>query len=423
MDNFQKALALLIKNPLLRKQIYQRLTTPDKIIQVFFPVKINGQEKIFKGYRVQFNRFLGPYKGGLRFHPQVSIPEVKMLAFLMMIKCALASLPFGGGKGGVVVQPKNLSKNQLKELSQNYIRSIIDFLGPYKDIPAPDVNTNSQIIDWMSQEFRLQNSKLKLKYQNNEVLGAFTGKSISNGGIQGRTEATGLGGYFVLEETIKTFKIKPRKKEFSVAIQGFGNVGYHLADFLYQNGFKIVALADSHGAIFVEEGLNPSLTLKCKKEKGSLAGCYCVGSVCDLKKGKLISNKDFFSLPVDILVPAALENAINSQNVKDIKAKIILEMANSGISSPCYPLLAQKGITVIPDVLANSGGVIVSYFEWKQNLSKHKYELKKVYRDLESKIKKAANQVFLHTQKYKTDLKTAAYLVAIKKLIEKNPKI
>ncbi len=412
----KQVLPLVVKQATQRSFINQLLTTPERIIQFWFPVKIRGQTKLFKGYRAQYNSLLGPYKGGIRFHPQVSLNEVKMLSFLMMVKCALVGLPFGGGKGGVVVDPKKLTKEELEFLAKGYVWAIADCLGPDRDVPAPDVNTNSQVMDWMVEAYqKVKSGILPL----NQIRATFTGKSVQQGGILGRSEATGLGGAVVLQTVLKHLSLTQAKKPLTVAIQGFGNVGFHLADFLTQAGFKVVAVSDSKGGIYVPEGLNPKLTLQCKKEKGSLAGCYCVGSVCDLKQGKLITNEELLSLPVDILAPSALENTITLKNVHQIKAKIILEMANGAVSAQAQAKLTKRGIMVIPDILANSGGVTVSYFEWQQNLKNEKWNLNKVHQKLELKMRKAVEQVLLKQKKYQVDLKTSAYVVAVERLVQK----
>jgi glutamate dehydrogenase/leucine dehydrogenase len=326
----------------------------------------------------------------------------------------------GGGKGGIVVDPKKLSEKELEELSRAWVRAFADKLGPKKDVPAPDVNTNAKIMGWMVDEIKRQ--KAKLKTQNAiDWRATFTGKPIEIGGSEGREEATGYGGAVILRQLIKElrtkneWKISERNQEITVAIQGFGNVGYWLAHHLDRLGFKIVAVSDSKGAIYVEEGLDPKKTLECKQEKGSLAGCYCKGGVCDLKMGKPISNEELLALPVDVLVPAALENAINKDNVGSIKAKIVLEMANGPTTPEADEVLNKRNILVVPDVLANAGGVITSYFEWKQNLAGEKWSKEKVLAKLEKYMKKAFEEVWskLGDEKVKS-MRQAAYVQAAK---------
>ncbi len=256
--------------------------------------------------------------------------------------------------------------------------------------------------------------------KSSEVLATFTGKPVGKGGIEGREEATGLGGFYVLAEVIERLKLAPREgKQFTVAIQGFGNVGYFLAKFLHEAGYKIVAVSDSRGGIYVPDGINPELTLKCKKEKGTLAGCYCVGSVCDLKKGKIITNEELLELPVDILAPSALERSIDNHNVTNVKAKVILEMANNGITYEAEQQLLGNNVIVIPDVLANSGGVTVSYFEWKQNIEKTNLAQSVVRQMLKDFLSKATKDIWAMREKYATDLRTAALIQAVANLSKK----
>jgi glutamate dehydrogenase/leucine dehydrogenase len=344
------------------EDLFKILEKPQREIKVYLPLKReSGEIEIFEGYRIQHNNFLGPYKGGIRYFPEVNEDEIKTLAFLMTIKCALVGLPLGGAKGGIKVDPKILSEKELENLSREYVRKIYDFIGPDKDIPAPDVNTNAKIMDWMTDEYlKISNSKdIKLK-------ATFTGKSIQNDGSEGREEATGKGGEIILERFVEKMNLQ---KPLTVAIQGFGNVGYNLAKFLYQKGYKLVALSDSKGGIYSEEGFNPELVMECKKEKGTISGCYCVGSVCDSNLGRDISNEELLELDVDILIPAALENVITKENADRVKAKIILEMANNPLTEEADEILNKKGVIIIPDILANSGGVTVSYFEMLQNLN------------------------------------------------------
>ncbi len=429
---FENALSQLgkaIKHLNLTKFQVTRLSNPEKIITVNFPVKLdNGEEKIFHGFRVQFNSARGPYKGGIRYHPQVDMEEVKALAFWMAIKCAVCDIPMGGGKGGVEVNPKELSEGELERLSRNYVRAIAADIGPYVDVPAPDVNTTPKIMKWMVEEYiniKKQESRIKNnKKEIDKLKATFTGKPVDFGGSLGRTEATGRGGSYVLQALLKQLKLKGRYgKELTVAVQGFGNVGYYVAKFLHDAGMRIVALSDSKGAILVKDikkdGFNPELVLKCKKEKGELSGCYCVGSVCDLRNGKTISNKELLELPVDVLVPAALENQITVKNAEKIKAKVILEMANGPTSPEADEILHKKGISVVPDVLANSGGVTVSYFEWKQNLEGESWSEDKVNLMLKNKMEKAFLVVWDEAKKQKIDMRTAAFIVAVRKILEK----
>ncbi|OGF99221.1 hypothetical protein A2Y99_04555 [Candidatus Gottesmanbacteria bacterium RBG_13_37_7] len=431
---FENALSQLDKAvKYLELESYQieRLRHPEKIISVNFSVKMDsGKTKIFHGFRVQHNSARGPYKGGIRFHPQVDMDEVKALALWMAIKCAVADIPMGGGKGGVEVDPKKLSEKELERLSRSYVKAIADDIGPFLDVPAPDVNTTPQIMKWMTDEFikfKVQSASRRTKFKINQrekskLMGTFTGKPVDFGGSLGRTEATGRGGYFVLISFLKKLGMDMEKgKRLTVAVQGFGNVGFYIAQFLHTAGMRVVALSDSKGAIVVrdmkKDSFNPLLVMKCKREKGTINQCYCVGSVCDMRYGLSISNDKLLELPVDILVPAALENQITQENAAKIKAKIVLEMANGPTTPEADKILYQKNIPVIPDVLANSGGVTVSYFEWCQNLENKKWTEVAVNKKLEKKMTEASDKVWELSKKKKTDLRTAAFILAIERLV------
>lgn len=431
-DPFKSALIQLekaIKHLNLNTAQIARLRLAEKIISVIFPVRMDdGSTQLFHGFRVQHSSALGPYKGGIRFHPQVNISEVKALAFWMAIKCAVAGLPLGGAKGGVEIDPKKLSQTELERLSRAYVRSVARDIGPEVDIPAPDVNTTPQIMKWMAKEYiksKVKSQKSKIsKREKSRLMGTFTGKPLDFGGSEGRTAATGRGGYYILMSLLKKIKLKGKNgNKLTVAIQGFGNVGFHIAKFLSEEGFRIVALSDSRGAIVVndmkKDSLNPELVLSCKKERGTLSKCYCVGSVCDLKNGKTISNDELLVLPVDILIPAAMENQITGENAGKIKAKVVLEMANGPTTPQADAVLNKKGVVVVPDVLANSGGVTVSYFEWVQNLASKHWIEEKVNEKLKKKMEKAFDLVWQEKESLKVSLRTAAYVMAIRKIVEK----
>jgi glutamate dehydrogenase/leucine dehydrogenase len=403
---------ILVGDDKVVEDLFKILEKPQREIKVYLPLeRNNGEFEIFEGYRIQHNNFLGPYKGGIRYFPEVNEDEIKTLAFLMTIKCSLVNLPLGGAKGGIKVDPKTLSEKELENLSREYVRKIYDFIGPNKDIPAPDVNTNAKIMDWMVDEYlKISNSKdIRLK-------ATFTGKSVQNDGSEGREEATGKGGEIILERFVEK---RGFKKPLTVAIQGFGNVGYNLAKFLYQKGYRLVALSDSKGGIYSEEGFNPELVMECKKEKGIISDCYCVGSVCDISLGIDISNEELLELDVDILVPAALENVITKENADRVKAKIILEMANNPLTEEADEILNKKGVIIIPDILANSGGVTVSYFEMLQNLNNEKWSKEKVFEELEKYLSKAFDEVWQIKEKLNVDLRKASYIVALKRIYEK----
>lgn len=385
----------------------------DKLIKMRLSVRMDdGSHKIFTGYRMQHNNLRGPYKGGIRYHEEVSESEVKALSFWMTIKNAVVDVPFGGGKGGIIVNPRYLSETELKRLTKAFAKELALDIGPHRDIPAPDVNTNGKIMSWIVDEY----SRLVGEY----VPGIVTGKPVSEGGSEGRTEATGLGGVYTLLSYLK--KIKKHPKGMTVAVQGFGNVGMHAAKFLVENGFRVVAVSDSRGGIYVPGGIEDIDGLnECKKKKGMLAGCYCIGSVCDIKNreklsGQDITGEELLTLPVDVLVPAALENVINSKNADKIKAKIILEMANGPVTAEADKILSKKNITLIPDILANAGGVAVSYYEWYQNINHKRWSKKFVFRELRNKMERATDTVYETAKENNVTLRTAAYIVAIKRL-------
>ncbi len=413
-----------------KPSVVDRIIEPEMIHEFTFPVKMdNGETKLFKGWRIQHNNALGPYKGGIRFHPDTVREEVQALATLMSIKCSVAGLPYGGGKGGVVVDPKKLSETELERLSRRYAEKIAPFIGEDMDVPAPDVNTNPQIMSWMIDEYQ--------KIIGKKSPATFTGKPVDQGGSLGRTEATGRGGVIILKALLNKLRStqKPQKKTDhadrsvqsvsfkvpsvpSVVIQGFGNVGYYFAKIANEENFKIVSVSDSKGGVNVKDGLSPEKTLNCKKEKGSIAGCYCKGSVCDVRYGKPITNEALLELPVDILVPAALENVIDEKNMNRIQAKIIIEMANGPITEEAYEYLTEKGVIIVPDVLANAGGVAVSYLEWVQGKQGYWWSEKEVNEKLEEIMLRAFEAIWDRSIKKKIPLKQAAFEGAIERIIK-----
>jgi glutamate dehydrogenase/leucine dehydrogenase len=436
LESARKLIVKTSKSLKLPQEFIDLLLQPNKIIE--FDIELSNNKK-YKAFRIQHNNLLGPYKGGIRFHQNVTKEEVQALSTLMTIKNSVSGLPYGGAKGGIIVNPKELSENELEELSRKYVRGLIDYIGPKIDIPAPDVNTNPKIISWMVDEY-VKLVTCNMKHVTNKQMsflrGSFTGKEINEGGSLGRESATGRGGVIVLKYILKNI-IKHLKvsKDLTVAIQGFGNVGYFFASIARDSGFKIVAASDSKSAILKLDpkaklmdfkndascllGLDVPIVLSCKREKGQLAGCYCVGGVCDLKGGREISNEQMLQLPVDILVPAALENVINRQNMSKIKAKIIVEMANGPVTEEAYEYLTKKGIIIIPDVLANSGGVTTSYLEWLQNLKNEKWTEEKVNNKLKNILEKATKKVYQRSKKEKISLKKAAFEVALLRLYKK----
>jgi len=406
MDQLDNSLIYLKTDESIIKQLRQ----PQRVIEFFLSVKMDdGNIKTFSAYRVQYNNARGPFKGGIRFHPKVNLNEVKALSFWMAIKTAVVGIPLGGGKGGVVVDPKKLSRGELERLSRAYISALADFVGPKKDIPAPDVNTNPQIMAWMLDEYE------KIKgYKEPAVI---TGKPLELGGSKGRTAATGLGGFFAFQELAAKLNLKPEKT--TVAIQGFGNVGFFIAKFLHKAGYRIVAVSDSKGGIYAKNGdaMDPEHLLATKESQGFSAGCYCEGSVCDCDNFTAISNDKLLELPVDVLVPAALEDVITVNNAGRIKANIILELANGAVSPEADKKLFKKGKVIIPDVLANAGGVTVSYFEVVQNLQNYYWEEDEVNEKLKKIIIKSFTEVWDLANELKIDLRTAAFALAVQRLV------
>lgn len=414
-QQLKEAATQLTLPPLLVAQ----LSEPTRTITVSLPVRMaNGSIRTFTGYRVQHSDIRGPYKGGIRYHPQVSMDEVKALSFWMTMKTAVIDVPFGGGKGGIVVDPKTLTEDELERLTRLFTKNLIDVIGPYRDVPAPDVNTNPKIMAWMVDEYGKQ-----IKMNKNDVQAVVTGKPIEKGGSEGRTEATGLGGVYALLAVLR--RIGVPTKGLTVAVQGFGNVGRYVAQFLQQQGFRIVALSDSKGGIYIPRGM-PDINevQRCKEEQGFLAGCYCVGSVCNVTNKKVLGGSDVapeevLTLPVDIIVPAALENVITRENAPKIQAKFVLEMANGPSTEEADKILAKRGIVVIPDILANAGGVATSYFEWYQNLHQMHWTKAAVFRKLKAKMQKAAIAVNAMATQHKGTLRQGAYLLALQRIFDR----
>ena len=331
-----------------------RLRIPDRDIRISIPVSMDdGTLKIFEGYRVEYNNTLGPYKGGIRYHPDTEINEVKALAFWMTLKCAVAGIPMGGGKGGITVDPHKLSKAELERLSRGWVKKLSDVLGPHKDVPAPDVNTTPEIMAWMADEYA--------KITGDKTRATFTGKPIHNGGSEGRGVATGLGGFYVFNILSKELNLPEKCK---VAIQGFGNVGANAAEIFTQHGHIVIAVSDSKSAIYKESGLDLEKVEAHKKNTGALK---------DFEGAKNITNEELLELNCDVLIPAAFEDQITKDNADKIKAKVILELANGPTTPEADEILYQKNIPVIPDILANSGGVTVSYFEWENIGPKNRF--------------------------------------------------
>lgn len=389
------------------EEVIARLSVAKRSIIASIPVRMdNGELRIFTGYRVQYDDTRGPTKGGIRYHPRVNLDEVTSLSFWMTVKCAVAGLPFGGAKGGVTVNPKELSKLELERLSRGYIRAFADVLGESRDIPAPDVYTNATIMGWMADEFSVISRR--------QVPEMITGKPLHLGGSEGREPATGQGALFALNEYGRRHGWEA--EDISIAVQGFGNAGYHFARLAKKKGYRVVAVSDSQGGIYSATGLNVEDVYRYKVDEKHLASVYCDGSVCNVLEYKTITNEELLALDVDVLVLGALENQITQLNAEEIKAKTILEIANGPVTPQADEILTANGIEVIPDVLANAGGVIVSYFEWLQNKSGLYWREKEVNSKLKEIMMHEANLVYDLALRHECSLRTAAYIHGIERL-------
>lgn len=385
----------------ISEEDYLTFKYPERELKVALPVRMDdGSLKVFEGFRIQHSTLRGPAKGGVRYHQNVNVDEVRALSAWMTFKCAVAAIPYGGGKGGIVCRPREMSKGELERLTRTYIDKISAIISPNTDIPAPDVGTNAQTMDWMVDEY----SKLK----GESVYGIVTGKSIEIGGSKGRNEATGRGVCFVTLEMMKKYNMKP--EDCKIVIQGMGNVGSISAKLLAEEGAKIVAVSDVSCAIYNENGLDIAGIYKYLDSGKNLLDGY----TGDCKR---ITNAELLELPCDILIPAALENQITAENADRIKAKIVIEAANGPTSVEADEILNKKGVKVLPDILSNSGGVIVSYFEWVQNLQNFYWEEDDVNAKLKRQIVGAFNDVFDAREKYDCTFRVAAYIVALNRLV------
>jgi glutamate dehydrogenase (NAD(P)+) len=394
LQEFDGAARLLGLDP----GIWKILTNPKRQIIVSCPIQMdNGEIEVFTGYRVQYNITLGPAKGGIRYHPDVSLDEVTALAAWMTWKCAVAHVPFGGGKGGVVCDPTRMSRRELEALTRRYVAEIIDAIGPEKDVPAPDVNTNDQVMAWVMDTYSM--------HVGHTSTAVVTGKPIEMGGSLGRREATGRGVMIVTREAAKHLGLDISR--MTVAVQGFGNVGSVSADLLSKLGAKIVAVTDWKGGVYNAAGLDVTQMIEFAKQHKTIEG---------FPGGEPLENDQLFSLDVDVLVPAALENQITEENASTIKAKIVAEGANGPTTPGAHRQLHERGIFVIPDILANAGGVTTSYFEWVQDRHGYFWEEHEVNQRLEAKMMEAFHDVLQTSIKYKIDLRTAAYIVAISRV-------
>jgi glutamate dehydrogenase (NAD(P)+) len=385
----------------LEKGMLEILSNPKRILTVSIPTRMDdGSIKVFTGYRSQHNDARGPHKGGIRYHPDVTLDEVKALSMWMTWKCAIANIPYGGGKGGIICNPKQMSENELERMTRRFAYLIADVIGPYRDIPAPDVYTGGKEMAWIMDTY----SALKGNYVQPEVI---TGKPIAIGGSLGRNEATGRGLAYTVREAAKKMEIDMKQATF--VVQGFGNAGQFSSKLVEEQGAKMIAASDSQGSIIKTDGISVDALMKFKRETGSIVG---------FEDAKSITNDELLETECTILIPAALENQITKNNADKIKTQIIAEAANGPTTPEADEILFKKDILVIPDVLANGGGVTVSYFEWLQNLRRDYWTEEEVNKRLDINITKSFYDVYDTHTKYKVDMRKAATLLAVKRVVE-----
>jgi len=375
------------------------LAMPRRSFTVHFPARMDsGKIRMFVGHRIQYNHARGPAKGGIRFHPALTIDHVRDLAFLMVLKCAVVNIPFGGSKGGVVVNPKELSRNELEQVTRGYIRAIADYIGPFKDIPAPDIYTDEKIMIWILDEYE--------RIKGEHVPAVVTGKPVELQGIAARRYSTSLGGIYVLEEAMRKIGMDPMKTR--VSIQGFGHVGENAARILHEKGYNVIAVGDSGGAIINEKGLDIPSVVSHKERTGSVLGFGGAGN---------ITNEELLTSRCDILIPAALSDQLNRDNAREVKAKIVLELANAPTTTEADEIFFEKEIMLIPDVLANAGGVVVSYFEWSQNLNNEYWPEEKVLRKLKDIMITAFKDLYSLCHRESCRMRRAAYQLGVKRIL------
>lgn len=377
----------------------KQLSSPYRQIRISIPViRDDGSVEVYEGYRVEHNNARGPFKGGIRFHQNTDINEVKALAFWMSLKTALMGIPMGGGKGGVTVNPKELSEKEIEQIARGWVRGMADVLGPHKDVPAPDVNTNPQIMGWMTDEFK--------KISGDATGATFTGKALEDGGSEGRGVATGLGGFYAFDTLKDEYGIAPGAR---IVIQGFGNVGSTAAIFFEEAGYKVIGLSDSRGGIVNEDGFNIKEVQEWKKQNRSLDG---------FPGSRSVTNEELLEVPCDVLIPSALEDQITKENADRISARMVLELANGPVTPEADEILYKKDIVVVPDILANGGGVTVSTFEWEQNLKGEKWNEDVVREKLKEIMERGSRTVYEKGQSLQTDLRKASFIIALERLQE-----
>ncbi|MES1929375.1 Glu/Leu/Phe/Val dehydrogenase [Salinisphaera dokdonensis CL-ES53] len=396
-DGASSRIEAALEHTTISDDIAQQLAQPDTALKVSVPLRHDdGAMKLYPGYRVRYDNTLGPSKGGIRFHPDVNADEVSTLAFWMTMKCAVLNLPFGGGKGGISIDPKQLSPAEMERLSRAYIDKVADFIGPDTDIPAPDVNTNPRVMGWMMDQYRIINRA--------EERAVITGKPVEMGGSLGRTTATGDGAFHALQTMMQRWGRKAQGA--TVAVQGFGNAGQQFARLCADAGYSVVAVSDSRGGIYDANGLDLDAVAKAKQSEGSVTDA----------QGEKLSNEEVIALDVDVLAPAALESVITAENSADVRARVIVEIANGPVASEADATLVNNGVQVLPDILANAGGVTVSYFEWVQNRQAWYWDAETVAERLESRMVDATQRVAERANALDIDYRTAAYVLALEKL-------
>lgn len=399
----------------------ERLKHPKAMLEVSVPVrKDDGSLEIYRGFRVRHDDTRGPTKGGVRFHPAVDLSEVKALAFWMTCKCAVVGIPFGGAKGGIEVDPKSLSRMELEKLTRSFVQQLGDFIGPETDIPAPDVNTNAIIMGWMMSEFSREHRQ--------KTPAIVTGKPIAIGGSQGRDDATGRGGYYCIKELERINQWNP--SDITVAIQGFGNAGESIARLLHGDGYRVVAISDADGGLYRQDGLDIPALADLKYRQKKKTEVYCKHPLCECPEGcgpdcecpvctsEGISNADLLTLDVEILIPAAIENQITIENADEVRADIVVEIANGPTTSAADEVLIGRNVLVVPDILANAGGVTVSYYEWVQNKTGDYWQEAAIHKRLQETMAREFNTVFNLMDSHSTDMRTAAYAHALERLNE-----
>jgi len=395
LDAAQHQLSIAVEHLGLDAGIHEVLKQPKRALIVSLPVKMDdGTVRVFSGCRVQHNDARGPFKGGVRYHPDVTLDEITALAMLMTWKCAVVDIPYGGAKGGVCCNPKEMSKGELERLTRRYATMILDLIGPYRDVPAPDVYTDEQTMAWIMDTYSL--------FKGYSVPESVTGKPFILGGFKQREEATAMGVVFCIREAVRHLKMKA--KDSPVVVQGFGSVGWNAARILHEQEYRVVAVSDSKGGIYNPKGINP---IKVFEHKGK------TGSVLGYREAKQVTNEELLELPCEILVPAALENQITKANADKIKAKMVAEAANAPTTPEADKVLKEKGIFLIPDILANSGGVTSSYFEWVQNLTRERWSEREANKKLEGMMVRAFDEVYKASKKSEVFMRTAALMVGV----------